>query len=325
MVCSSDQESAGQPKLVAGRDYPRTYREFVTWFHDDAACVAYLKQLRWSSGFTCPACGAISEPWRQTRDRLVCSACRHQTSVTTGTILEKTRTPLTTWFEAAWHLTTAKNGLSAKTLERTLGTSYRVAWTMLQRFRVAMVRAERERLSGEVEVDETFVGGVKRGGKPGRGTDKDIVAIAVEVKQPKGFGRIRMRQIPDASESSLRPFVCDAVQPGSTVLTDGWRGYNSLSKHGYTHKRTVLSSSGDPAHVSMPGVHRISSLLKRWILGTHQGSVSADHLQSYLEEFTFRFNRRTSRSRGLVFRRLLEQSVATGPVTENAVTHGYDW
>ena len=196
---------------------------------------------------------------------------------------------------------------------------------MLQRFRVAMVRAERERLSGEVEVDETFVGGVKRGGKPGRGTDKDIVAIAVEVKQPKGFGRIRMRQIPDASESSLRPFVCDAVQPGSTVLTDGWRGYNSLSKHGYTHKRTVLSSSGDPAHVSMPGVHRISSLLKRWILGTHQGSVSADHLQSYLEEFTFRFNRRTSRSRGLVFRRLLEQSVATGPVTENAVTHGYDW
>lgn len=188
-----------------------------------------------------------------------------------------------------------------------------------------MVRAERELLSGEVEVDETFVGGVNRGGKPGRGTSKSIVVIAVEVKQPKGFGRIRMRQIPDASESSLRPFICDAVAPGSTVLTDGWKGYNSLSRHGYTHKKTILSSSGDPAHVSMPGVHRISSLLKRWILGTHQGSASADHLQSYLEEFTFRFNRRTSRSRGLVFRRLLEQTVATGPVTESAVTHGYVW
>ena len=255
----------------------------------------------------------------------MCSGCRHQTSVTAGTILDRTRTPLTTWFEAAWHLATAKNGLSAKTLERTLGTSYRVAWTMLQRFRVAMVRAERELLSGEVEVDETFVGGVNRGGKPGRGTSKSIVVIAVEVKQPKGFGRIRMRQIPDASESSLRPFICDAVAPGSTVLTDGWKGYNSLSRHGYTHKKTILSSSGDPAHVSMPGVHRISSLLKRWILGTHQGSASADHLQSYLEEFTFRFNRRTSRSRGLVFRRLLEQTVATGPVTESAVTHGYVW
>jgi transposase-like protein len=310
---------------VAGRDYPRSYREFVEMFPEEEACVAYLEQLRWSSGFVCPACGTTAEPWRQTRGRLVCPACRHQASVTGGTILDKTRTPLTTWFEAAWHLTTAKNGLSAKTLERTLGTSYRTAWAMLQRYRVAMVRSERERLSGAVEVDEALVGGVEREGKRGRGTSKSIVVIAVEVKEPKGFGRVRMRHIPDASGARLVPFVCDVVAPGAVVHTDGWGGYTDLPKSGYTHQKTVLSSSGDPAHVSMPGVHRVASLLKRWILGTHQGSVAAAHLQSYLEEFTFRFNRRTSRSRGLVFRRLLEQAVATGPVTEAEVTHGYDW
>ena len=196
--------------------------------------------------------------------------------------------------------------MSAKTLERTLGTSYRVAWTMLQRFRVAMVDAERKQLSGDVEVDETLIGGVQQGGKRGRGSTKSVVVVAVEIKQPKGFGRARMRHVPDASGDSLLSFVRDVVAPGAVVLTDGWRGYSGLPDQGYTRKITVLSSSGDPAHVSMPGVHRVASLLKRWILGTHQGSVVPDHLQSYLEEFTFRFNRRTSRSRGLVFRRLLE-------------------
>lgn len=294
-------------------------------FPDDEACAAYLEQLRWSSGFICPACGSTAAPWRQTRGRLVCPVCRHQRSVTSGTILDKTRTPLTTWFEAAWHLTTAKNGLSAKTLERTLGASYRTAWVMLQRFRVAMVRSERELLSGTVEVDESLVGGVEQGGKRGRGSSKPIVAIAIEIKEPKGFGRVRMRHIPDASGTKLVPFVCDVVAQGAVVHTDGWGGYNDLPQHGYTHQKNVLSSSDDPAHVSMPGVHRVASLLKRWILGTHQGAISAAHLQSYLEEFTFRFNRRTSGSRGLVFRRLIEQAVATGPVTESEVTHGYDW
>ena len=313
------------PPLVAGHDYPRTYREFVEMFPDDQACASYFERLRWARGFVCPACKTTATPWRQTRGRLVCSACRHQASVSAGTILDKTRTPLTTWFEAAWHVTTAKNGMSAKTLERTLGARYRVAWTMLQRYRVAMVRAERQRLSGDVEVDETLVGGVERGGKRGRGTSKCVVVIAVEVRQPKGFGRVRMRHVPDASGASLLPFVCDAVVPGATILTDGWGGYNDLPEHGYLRKQTVLSSSGNPAHVSMPGVHRVSSLLKRWILGTHQGSVVPVHLQSYLEEFAFRFNRRTSRNRGLVFRRLLEQAAVTGPITEADVTNGYDW
>lgn len=311
--------------MTTGRDFPNTYREFVQHFPNDKVCAFYLEQLRWPNGFCCPICQTSAEPWRQTRGRLVCSACRHQTSVTAGTILEKTRTPLTTWFEAGWHLTTAKNGFSAKTLERTLGTSYRTAWAMLQRYRISMVRSERERLTSGVEVDETLVGGVVQGGKRGRGSSKSIVVIAIEVKVPKGFGRVRMRHIPDASSANLQPFICDVVDRSATVRTDGWKGYNGLSKFKYTHERTVLSTSGDPAHVAMPGVHRVASLLKRWILGTHQGSFVPVHLQSYLEEFTFRFNRRNSRSRGLVFRRLMEQAMVTEPITEAEVTFGYNW
>ena len=311
--------------LVSGRDYPNTYRGFVDMFPDGAACVAYLAKLRWPEGLVCPACKTNAVPWQASRGRLACPLCRHQTSVSAGTIFDKTRTPLTTWFEAAWHVSTAKNGLSAKTLERTLGTQYRVAWTMLQRFRVAMVDADRKPLSGTIEVDETFIGGVKQGGKRGRGAVKSIVAIAVEIQEPAGLGRVRMRHIPDASSASLLPFVRAVTAPGSVVHTDGWSGYNGLSAHGFIRKVTVQSASGDPTHVSMPGVHRVSSLLKRWILGTHQGSVVPGHLQAYLEEFTFRFNRRTSRSRGLVFRRLLERAVATRPVTECAVTNGYNW
>ncbi len=311
--------------LVAGRDYPNTYRQFVTMFPDNEACAKYLLKLRWPDTFICPACGKMKEAWSQTRNRMVCSACRHQTSVTAKTIFDKTRTPLTTWFEAAWHMTTAKNGMSAKTLQRTLGTSYRVAWAMLQRYRVAMVRPNRSLLGGNVEVDETLVGGVKQNGKRGRGAHKCIVVIAVEIKSPKGYGRVRMRPVSDASGDSLVPFVQEMVKPGATIYTDGWGAYNDLPKCGFKHKKNVLSDSDDPAHVSLPGVHRIASLFKRWMLGTHQGSFDPEHLRAYLEEFTFRFNRRTSSSRGLVFRRLIEQAVATGPVTDEKVTHGYSW
>jgi transposase-like protein len=311
--------------LLAGRDYPCSHQELLKKFPTDDACAGFLEQLRWPNGFACPACSASGAPWRKTLGRLVCSTCRHHTTVTTGTIFERTRTPLMTWFTAAWLVTTAKNGLSAKTIERTLGVRYRVAWAMLQRFRVAMVRAEREKLSRDVEVDETLIGGVEKGGKRGRGTSKSVVVIAVEVLQPKGFGRLRMRHVPDASGASLVPFVCDVVEASAAVHTDGWRGYNDLSKHGYNRQVTVMSSSDDPAHVAMPGVHRIAALLKRWLLGTHQGAATPDHLQSYLEEFTFRFNRRASTSRGLVFRRLLEQAVITEPVTEADVTGGFDW
>ena len=158
-----------EPVFLSEPDYPSTYREFVDMFPDDASCAAYLARLRWPQGFVCPDCRTASNAWNESRGRLECRICHRQTSVTAGTIMDKTRTPLTTWFEAAWHLTTAKNGLSAKTLERTLGTAYRTAWAILQRYRVSMVRSEREQLSGTIEVDETLVGGVEQGGKRGQG------------------------------------------------------------------------------------------------------------------------------------------------------------
>jgi transposase-like protein len=311
--------------LIAGQDYPRTYREFVTMFPNNEVCLSFLQQLRWPMVFVCPACGVENVAWNLSRNRLLCPSCRHQTTVTAGTIFDKTRTPLTTWFEAAWHLTAAKNGMPAKTLQKTLGTSYRVAWTLLQGYRVAMVRTDRKPLSGKVEVDETFVGGVEHGAKRGRGAHKCIVVVAVEIKQPKGFGRIRMRHVPDASANSLVTFIREVVEPGSVIVTDGWLGYNDLPTHGYERTKLVLSDSGDPAHITMPGVHRVASLLKRWLLGTHQGAVDAVYLQAYLEEFTFRFNRRTSKNRGLLFRRLIEQAVSTGTIIETDLTSGDAW
>jgi len=304
-------------------NYPSSLREFFLMFPDENACLEYLINLRWGGEFTCVKCNSTSRPWMTTRKRIECPHCHHQASATAGTIFEKTRTPLTTWFEAAWHVTTSKGGLSAKTLERTIGTSYHVAWMMLHRFRIAMVNAERTKLAGNVEVDETLIGGVEHGGKRGRGTEKAIVVIAVEVKEGKGFGRTRMRHIQDASGESLLPFVKNCVSKDATLLTDGWSGYNKLETIGYTRKVINMSDSDDFAHVTMPGVHRVASLLKRWILGTHQGSVGEEHLQSYLEEYTFRFNRRTSKSRGLVFRRLLEHSVTAPPITQDDIVGGY--
>jgi transposase-like protein len=176
-----------------------------------------------------------------------------------------------------------------------------------------MVRRGRDRLSGHVEVDETYVGG-KEEGTHGRRTErKAIIAIAVELHFPKGFGRIRMRRVADVSAASLTPFVCEVVEPGSTIHTDGWKGYNGLPKAGYERRETVLSATGDPANVAMPAVHRVASLLKRWLLGTHHGAVRTQHLDYYLDEFTFRFNRRTSRSRGMLFYRLAQQASVTQP------------
>ena len=305
------------------KEYPDTIREFFRMFPDEKSCFNYLVNLRWPTGYICSACNQSATPWYESRNRLACSLCRHQIVVTAGTVFEKTRTPLTTWLEAAWHVTTAKNGMSAKTLERTIGTSYHVAWMMLQRFRVAMVNAERSKLSGIVEVDETFIGGEEHGGKRGRGTNKDLIVIAVEIKEGKGFGRTRMCHIPDASGDSLIPFIQNSISPGTIIVTDGWSGYNKVSEHGYNREIKNISASDDFAHVLMPGVHRLASLLKRWILGTHQGSVSDIHLQAYLEEYTFRFNRRNSKSRGLVFRRLIEHSLATKPITQEDIVGGY--
>ena len=220
------------------------------------------------------------------------------------------------WFAAAWYMTSTRNGVSAKTLHNLLGFgSYQTAWTMLHRFRVVMLRPGRELLTGEVEVNEIFIGGV-RPGKRGRGAEgKTLVAVAVELLQPKGFGRCRLCVIPNTRVSTLRSFLHDYVKPGSVVVTDGLSSYPEAVGNDYIHKPHVVAQSNEPAHMSLPGVHRIASLIKRWLLGTHQGAVEASHLQAYLNEFAFRFNRRKSEFRGLLFSRLLEQAVQVKPVT----------
>lgn len=305
------------PNPVAGVDYPRTYQQFLSWFADEKDCRSYLLKCRWPHGFKCAHCGWLGEPWTTARGYLHCQQCGSETSVTAGTIFDRTRMPLRTWYAAIWFMMSQKDGTSALGLQRVLGFgSYQTAWTWLHKMRRAMVRPDRERLSGKVEVDETYVGGFQPGDKPGRGgVRRSVVVIAVETQEPKGFGRVRMRRVADASGDSLVHFVSDVVEKGSEILTDGWKGYNRLTQLGYTHRPTAVSNSGDPAHVSMPAVHRVAALLKRWLLGTHQGAVSAKHLDYYLDEYTFRFNRRSARSRGLLFYRLLQQAASTSPVS----------
>ncbi len=306
---------------TAGEDYPRNWNEFLSWFPTDEACSTYLEKLRWPQGFVCPACGAASEPYRASRARLMCNACKHQTSVTAGTILSKTRTPLRIWLAAAWYLTNQKQGVSALGLQRVLGLgSYQTAWTMLHRFRRAMVRPDREKLKGTVEVDETYLSISDRQqpiSSTGRksSTNKVQIIIAVEMLQPKGFGRIRLRRIDSDNTENVIGFVQEMIEPGSVVCTDGLASYRKLKDLGYLHNKIVMLGSDVPAHISMTGVHRVAALIKRWILGTHHGSVQPGQLDAYLDEFVFRFNRRTSGSRGLLFYRLLQQAMVTAPVT----------
>ena len=324
------EAAAVSGKLTAGRDYPRSPFEFHVWFPDDAACLAYLERLRWLDGFRCPRCAAAgAKAWHLSAREVRCSACRCETSVTAGTIFEGTRLPLTTWFQAAWFVTNEKLGTSALALQRALCLSrYEAAWMILHKLRRAMVRPGRDRLCGELEVDETYVGGAVPG-KRGRGAlGKAIVAIAVEAlgvgerSRRVASGRVRLAQIRDCSELSLTAFCEDAITAGSVVYTDHWSGYNGLADAGFTHHPTNISASGDPAHVAMPRVHRVASLLKRWLLGTHQGGISVRQLDFYLDEFVFRFNRRHSRSRGLLFYRLLEQAAQVDHVPAREIVGG---
>ena len=293
----------------------------MDWFHTEQACLDYLQKLRWPKEFICPKCGVISTPVKTSRNRLVCQSCKHQASVTAGTIFDKTRTPLKVWLAAAWYLTNQKQGVSALGLQRVLGLgSYQTAWAMLHRFRRAMIRPGRDLLNGQVEVDETFIAiGDKAQPANAKGrkshTTQILVVIGVEMLEPKGFGRIRLRRISDDSERQVIPFVKDVIQAGATVHTDGSAAYRSLKNEGYVHQKSVMLGSDTPAHVSMPGVHRVAALIHRWLLGTHQGAVQPAKLDYYLDEFVFRFNSRKSLSRGMLFYRLLEQAVVTTPVT----------
>jgi len=295
----------------AVEEYPRTLAEFEARFATEDACRAYLVRLRWANGFRCPRCGGATA-WPVRTVLWQCAGCGRQTSVTAGTVFQDTRTPLTTWFRAMWCVTSTKTGTSALALQHELGLgSYQTAWTWLHKLRRAMVRPGRDRLSGHVEVDESFVDGL--GGAEGRSTaTKALIVVAAE-EVGRGIGRIRMRRIPNASAVSLGAFVHEAIEPGTEVHTDGWHGYDRLKARGYRHRVTYLRGDAELAMEQLPRVHRVVSLLKRWLLGTHQGAVSAAHLDYYLDEFTFRFNRRRSRHRGLLFLRLAQQAVAVRP------------
>lgn len=308
--------------MAESEDYPGDLVEFGERFTSEAACRAYLERIRWPNGFRCPACGA-ERAWPTGRQGVLeCAGCHHQTSVTAGTIFEGTRKPLRLWFLAMWLITSEKNGISALGLQRELGfTRYETVWTWLHKLRRAMVRPGRDRLSGRVEVDETYLGGEAEGTR-GRGAkNKFIVVIAVE-EDGAGMGRIRLRRVEDVSRGSLIPFVQDVVEPGSVIHTDGWSGYARLRSHGYTHEMTNVSRSEELAHELLPRVHRVAALLKRWLLGTHQGSVGGNHLDYYLDEFTFRFNRRKLRKRGKLFYRLVQQAVQVDPVSWEDVAAG---
>lgn len=290
--------------------------EFERRFASEEACRDYLFQVRWPDGFRCPRC-QNKKVWKTSENLYYCANCGYKTSVTAGTIFQDTRYPLKLWFRAMWYVVSQKNGVSALGLQHILGIPrYETAWIWLHKLRIAMVRPGRDRLSGPVEVDEVYIGG-KRQGKRGRGAaGKSLVLIAVEDKASH-IGRIRLCRILNASATSLIQAVKETVEPGSIVHTDGWNGYRGLASKGYKHN--VIRQSSDVGENLLPLANRAVSLLKRWLLGTHQGAVHRSYLDYYLDEFTFRFNRRTSRSRGKLFYRLVQQAVAIAPVKDREI------
>ncbi|MBL5973347.1 MAG: IS1595 family transposase [Candidatus Leucobacter sulfamidivorax] len=312
--------------LLAGHDYPGSMGEFLAWFSTDEACRDYLAWLRWPSGFTYDRCGH-EDGWRIADGRWKCSSCSHRTSVTAGTIFDRTRTPLTVWFQAVWAFATPKDGVSALGLQRTLEFgSYQTAWAILHRLRSVLTRPDRELLHGIVEVDETYIGGEEPGLSGGRARGKKaLVAVAVEEHEPRGYGRCRMETIEDASRATLHRFIRENIAPGSRVITDGWGSYRGLDLIGYIHEprnQNAARARGEDVGTLLPGVHRVASLAKRWLLSTHQGAVDRAHLDEYLGEFCFRFNRRTSNSRGLLFYRVLELAVGHSPVRYKDLARG---
>jgi len=293
-------------------DYPVTTSEFEKRFSSEKACRDYLFQLRWPDGFQCPRC-QNNKAWLNNRLLYQCTKCNYQVSVIAGTIFQGTHKPMPIWFKAIWWLTGQKNGASALGLARMLGIgSYPTAWAMLHKLRRAMVTPGRNLLSGIIEADETYIGGEKPG-KRGRGAaGKALVFIGVETNESQ-IGRIRLQHIADASAASLENAIKKNISHGSIIQTDGWSGYANLNSLGYKH--IIVKNEADLGDNLLPSCHRVVSLLKRWLLGTHQGAVRDKHLEYYLDEFTFRFNRRTSKHRGKLFMRLLENAVIINPMS----------
>jgi len=296
---------------------PENQIEFEKMFTTEEQCLDYLKEFRFPEGYSCRKC-QHNEYWLNKRGIMVCKSCRDELSITSGTIFHRSKLPLVIIFRALWWMVAQKNGVSAVGLQRILGLgSYRTAWVWLHKFRRLMIFPGRNKLSGKIEVDETLVGGTKAG-KRGRGAEgKSLVVIAVEIME-KGTGRVRMSLISDASKKSLKKFINDNIETGSNLITDGWKGYTGISKKGYLHEIEDKTKKLDGEEIS-PNVHRIASLLKRWLLGTHQNYIGEEYLSYYLDEYTFRYNRRKSNSRGLLFQRLIEQGVLHEPVEYKSI------
>jgi Transposase zinc-ribbon domain len=281
-----------------GRDYPRDWEEFRRFFPDEAACVRYLEKLSWPHGFVCPGCGTAAPPWRGSRRRLLCRFCGHQTSLTAGTVFDGTRTPLRTWLLAAWRVAAAEEGVSARRLQLDLGLgSYQTAWTMLHRYRRAMVRSGRPRLEGVVEVDAVGLPVQPLGA---------TVALAVEDRGAEP-GRVRLQRLAGSAEQQLAGFLLRTVEEGAEVRL-------AVSAAGWAPEGYRLEPGADLRHLA-----GVAERLRRWLRGTHQGAASAAQLDWYLDEFTFRWNRRSSTHRGLLFYRLLEEAVVTPPQPYRAV------
>lgn len=298
-------------------EFPRNLMEFLDRFDTDEACFIYLSEVRWPNGFACPACSS-HDGWSTARGTVYCRGCNRQTSITAGTILHNSRTPICKWFAAVWLLCTQKTGVSAKTLQRELKVGYKTAWLMLQDLRRATVRSERSLLKGAVEVDEIYVGGYESGVGGRQLVGKALVVIAVELDGKK-VGRIRLRHVPDASGESLVGFITDNVEKGAKVHTDDWNGYNGTKAAGYRHRVTPIRGDEKRARRLFPHVHLVASLLKRWLGATYQGGVQKWHFQTYLDEYVFRFNRRRSKHVGKIFQRLIEEMVMLKTESDNEI------
>lgn len=262
-------------------DFPPTVFEFQQRFRTEKEQLDFLIRSRWPDGFVCPRCGHKEYWWKSTRKLLQCKKCRYEVSVTAGTIMHRTKQPIPMWLQAAYMVTTHTPGMSALQFQRQVGlSSYQTAFNMLHKLRSAMVKQERTKLSGTVEMDETYIGSEMHG-PPGRGAEGKAIVIGAVDLNGKYANRVRLKAIPDVTGATLKKFIQDNIEVGSTIKTDSWAGYSGLEKLGYKHV-----TSGQLTHT-----HRAIGNLKTWLRGTHHG-VSPQHLQAYLNEFTFRFNRR---------------------------------
>jgi transposase-like protein len=292
--------------------------EFQDRFASEAACLEYLAVSRWPEGFVCPACGGCSAWVLERRHLWECADCHQQTSVTAGTVMHATHTPLRTWFWAAYLVATHHPGISAKQLQRQLGLSrYETAWLILQKLRRAMVAPERELLKGEGEIDEFWLGGYEEGLKGSRQHGKKaLVGAAIEVRGP-GSGRLRLQVLANSRATTMEAFTQTTTAPGSIVHTDGLNSYNGLAKLGYDHRQRKQASAA-PAEQLLPRAHRAISNLKAWMHGTHRG-VSNQHLPVYLDEYVFRHNRRGTPM--AAFQTLLGLGAIHDPTTYAQITH----